>query len=89
MNERYFVYFRFLQVGSSYSCWYDTRNPSVAQWDKPSTTVAIILLGCGGLSVLFTAILLFLGIRFIKREKLRKQNDNMNSYPHSSSYIKQ
>ncbi len=71
MNEIYFVYFRFLQVDSSYSCWYDTRNPSVAQWNKPSTTVAVILLGCGGLLVLFTATLLFLGIRFIKRGKLR------------------
>ncbi len=35
----------------SYSCWYDRRNPSVAQWDKPSALIQIILLGCGGLSI--------------------------------------
>jgi hypothetical protein len=62
MNEIYF-FFHFLQVGSSYSCWYDTRNPSVAQWDKPSTTVAIILLSCGGLSVLLTILFCFLAER--------------------------
>jgi hypothetical protein len=60
INERYFVYFRFLQIGSSYSCWYNTRNPSVAQWDKPSTAKATIFLGCGGLSLLFTIIFGFL-----------------------------
>jgi hypothetical protein len=53
----------------SYSCWYDTRNPSVAQWDKPNAVLGIILLSLGGLSTLFFIIFFFLTYRLIQQAK--------------------
>ncbi|CAF0773025.1 unnamed protein product [Rotaria sordida] len=77
------------QIDSSYSCWYDTRNPSVAQWNKPSTVVAIILLSCGGLSVLLIGIFSFIAIRLIKQEVLQQRQDNIDPYFNPDFAIKQ
>ncbi len=57
----------------SYSSWYDRRNPSVAQWDKPSALIQIILLGCGGLSISISIMFFFLTYRLVQQEKLQKQ----------------
>ncbi|CAF3883886.1 unnamed protein product [Rotaria magnacalcarata] len=76
-------------IGTSYSCWYDTRRPSVAQWNKPSTVTAIILLCCGGVSVLLTGLFTFLSVKLVKQEMLQQAHDNMNSYSGSNIFIKQ
>ncbi|UJR29008.1 hypothetical protein I4U23_010226 [Adineta vaga] len=75
------------EVGSSYSCWYDTRHPTVAQWDKPSSTVAVILLSCGGLCILLSILLFFLAIRLVKQEILQQQQNSVQSYT-SKDYIR-
>ncbi|CAF4530221.1 unnamed protein product, partial [Rotaria sp. Silwood2] len=56
-------------VGSYHSCWYDSRNPAIAQWNKPSTQVAIILLSCGGLLTLLAIALSILTYLFVKEQK--------------------
>jgi len=77
------------EIGSSYSCWYDLRNPSIAQWDQPSTRTAIILLSCGGLSVFLTIVFLFLTVYLFKQEIRQARYDNMNVYSYPNSYVKQ
>ncbi|CAF3359415.1 unnamed protein product [Rotaria socialis] len=77
------------RIGTSYSCWYDTRRPSVAQWNKPSTVAAIILLCCGGVSVLLTGLFTFLSVKLVKQEILQQAHDNMDSYSSSNIFIKQ
>ncbi|CAF2230861.1 unnamed protein product [Rotaria magnacalcarata] len=94
-SERHAIAFYFIQItknlriGTSYSCWYDTRRPSVAQWNKPSTVTAIILLCCGGVSVLLTGLFTFLSVKLVKQEMLQQAHDNMNSYSGSNIFIKQ
>jgi hypothetical protein len=65
------------------------RNPSIAQWDQPSVRIAIILLCCGGLSVLLTILFFFLGVKLAKQANLQKKYDNMDVYSNPNSYLKQ
>lgn len=67
----------------SYSCWYDTRNPSTAQWDKPSIVVQAILLGCGGLSLLLCILFFFISARLVRQEKLQREQNGFYSNEYS------
>ncbi len=76
--------FVLFKVDSSYPCWYDTRDPNVAQWDKPSTQRAIILLSFGGVSVLLTLVFLYLMCPFIRRNTTRQSEQNNIAHIHVS-----
>ncbi|UJR19498.1 hypothetical protein I4U23_022627 [Adineta vaga] len=66
--------------GSTYSCWYDTRNPSVAQWEQPSVIAAIALLSAGGASVLITGVFTFLSVKFVKNEIQKKRREEAENF---------
>ncbi|CAF3705368.1 unnamed protein product [Rotaria sp. Silwood1] len=55
------------EINASYSCWYDTREPTVAQWRKPSARIARILFTFGGVSILITIFFALLAIYFAKK----------------------
>jgi hypothetical protein len=83
------LFLKSFQIRSSYSCWYDTRNPSIAQWEKPSLSTAIILFCFGGLSVLLFVLLLVITIKQIKQEILQRKQDDMGAYLYSNSEIEE
>jgi hypothetical protein len=60
-----------------------------AQWEKPSTVTAIILLCCGGLSVLLFILFVFLTVKLFKQEILQSRHDNMYVNPYPNPDMKQ
>lgn len=75
----------FHQINQSYSCWYDRRNPSIAQWDEPSTRIAVILLCCGGLAVVLTVIFFVFTYILTKQQSRQSSFDNISfqAYPNT------
>lgn len=59
-----------LQNGTTHECWYDTRNPTIPQWQKPSRVAAIAFLSLG--AVLFP-IGAFVGFIMIFVVRIRKK----------------
>jgi uncharacterized membrane protein YciS (DUF1049 family) len=60
------------KVNSYYPCWYDKKNPTVAQWDKPNTRIASVLLGCGTI-----LLVLAIGFLFLTHLLIRKTERNI------------
>lgn len=80
--------FLFCQINQSYSCWYDRRNPSIAQWDEPSTRIAVILLCCGGLAVLLTVIFSVFTCILTKQQIRQSSFDNISFQAYPSTITK-
>ena len=60
---------------SSHPCWYDKRQPKIAQLNKPTLYRAILLIIGGILSSIYTVLFILLTHRFI-REKERQDEQN-------------
>ena len=80
--------FLFHQINQSYSCWYDRRNHSIAQWDEPSIRTAVILLCCGGLAVLLTVMFAVFTCILTKQQIRQSSFDNISFQAYPSTITK-
>ncbi|CAF4609879.1 unnamed protein product [Rotaria socialis] len=57
------------QIGSSYVCWCDTKNPSKVQWEQPNSRNGLIILIFGAFTIIPAILSFFLTYKFCKQIK--------------------
>ncbi|CAF1357677.1 unnamed protein product [Rotaria sordida] len=58
------------QIGSSYPCWYDTKNSLMIQWEQPNSIAGLVLI----IPTIISFILTYKFCKQIKRHQT-KQDD--------------